>query len=133
MAASRPFHLTAGDATVFAVHDAPPAGTEQRAPVLICPPWGWDDVASYRARRGWARRLAAAGHHTLRLDLPATGNSDGRPADEGGVDAWGVGIIAAAGCLSAAAAAASVVALGLGLGGLLGLQAVEEGAPIAAM
>jgi len=133
MAASRPFHLTAGDAVVFAVHDAPTAGSEQRAPVLICPPWGWDDVASYRARRGWARRLAAAGHHTLRLDLPATGNSDGRPADEGVVDAWVMAIVAAAGWLAAAAGAASVAAVGLGLGGLLGLQAAEEGAPIAAM
>jgi alpha-beta hydrolase superfamily lysophospholipase len=131
--ASRPLHLTGDDAAVFAIHDAPPAGTEPGAPVLICSPWGWDDVASYRARRGWARRLAAAGHHTLRLDLPATGNSDGRPGDEGVVDAWVMAIIAAAGWLAAAAGAASVVAVGLGLGGLLGLQAAGEGAPIAAM
>jgi pimeloyl-ACP methyl ester carboxylesterase len=131
--ASRPLHLTAGDAAVFAVHDAPPAGTERRAPVLICPPWGWDDVASYRARRGWARRLAAAGHDTLRIDLPATGNSDGRPSDEGVVDAWVLAIATAAGWLAAAAGAASVAAVGLGLGGLLGLQAVDEGAQIAAM
>jgi len=133
MAASRPLHLTAGDAAVFAVHDAPPEGSERRAPVLICPPWGWDDVASYRARRGWAKRLAAAGHHTLRLDLPTTGNSDGRPADEGVVDAWVMALVAAAGWLAAAAGTVSVAAVGLGLGGLLGLQAAEEGAPIAAM
>ncbi|MGH2940681.1 MAG: hypothetical protein ACRDPE_21475 [Solirubrobacterales bacterium] len=133
MAASRPFHLTAGDAAVFAVHDAPPSGAEGRAPVLICSPWGWDDVASYRARREWARRLAAAGHHTLRLDLPATGNSDGRPSEEGVVDAWVMAIAAAGGWLAAAAGAASVAAVGLGLGGLLGLQAAEDGAPIAAM
>jgi len=133
MAASRPLHLTAGDAAVFAVHDAPPAGVEERAPVLICPPWGWDDVASYRARRGWAQRLAAAGHRTLRIDLPATGNSDGRPADEGVVDSWVMAIVVAAGWLAAAAGTASVAAVGLGLGGLLGLQAAGEGAPIAAM
>jgi pimeloyl-ACP methyl ester carboxylesterase len=133
MAASRPFHLSAGGAAVFAVYDAAAAGSERRAPVLICPPWGWDDVASYRARREWARRLAAAGHHTLRFDLPATGNSDGRPADEGVVEAWVAAIAAAAGWLASAAGVTSVAALGLGLGGLLGLEAAGDGAPIAAL
>ncbi|HEX4731677.1 MAG TPA: alpha/beta fold hydrolase [Solirubrobacterales bacterium] len=133
MAASRPFHLSTGDTAIFAVHDPPAAGTEGRAPVLICPPWGWDDVASYRTRRGWAQRLAAAGHHTLRFDLPATGNSDGRPSDPGVLEAWVTAIIVAAGWLAVAAGTASVTALGLGLGGLLGLEAVGDGAPIAAM
>jgi alpha-beta hydrolase superfamily lysophospholipase len=133
MAASRSFHLMAGEGTIFAVHDAPPAGTDRRTPVLICSPWGWDDVASYRARRDWTRRLSAAGHPTLRFDLPATGNSDGRPTDEGVVKAWVAAIAAAAGWLAAAAGTASVAALGLGLGGLLGLEAVGDGAPIAAL
>lgn len=130
---ARPLHLLVGDAAVFAVHDSPPAGTERRAPVLICPPWGWDDVASYRARRDWARRLAAGGHPTLRFDLPATGNSGARPGEEGLVEAWVEATIAAAGWLAAASGTASVAALGLGLGGLLGLEAAGGGAPIAAL
>jgi alpha-beta hydrolase superfamily lysophospholipase len=130
---ARPLHLTVGDSAVFAVHDPPAVGTERRAPVLICPPWGWDDVASYRARRGWARRLAAGGHHTLRFDLPTTGNSGGRPSDEGVVQAWVEAITVAAGWLAATAGATSVAALGLGLGGLLGLEAAGGGAPVAAV
>jgi len=133
MTASRPLHLTAGDATAFAVVEAPPDGTAPRAPVLICSPWGWDDVASYRSRRDWARRLAVAGHHTLRFDLPATGNSDGRPADEDVVEAWVAAIVAAADRLAGIADVPSVTALGLGLGGLLALEAAGAGAPIAAL
>jgi pimeloyl-ACP methyl ester carboxylesterase len=133
MAASRPLLLPVGDSAVFALHDAPAAGTEERAPVLICPPWGWDEVASYRSRRGWAKRLAAAGHRTLRFELPATGNSGGRPADAGVVEAWVASIVVAAGWLATVAGTASVAALGLGLGGLLGLEAAADGAPIAAM
>jgi alpha-beta hydrolase superfamily lysophospholipase len=133
MAVSRPFHLSTGDTTILAVHDAPEVGIEGRRPVLICPPWGWEDVASYRTRRGWARRLAAGGHDTLRFDLPATGNSDGRPSDEGVLEAWVTAIIAAAGWLATATGTTSVAALGLGLGGLLGLQAVGDGAPIDAL
>jgi hypothetical protein len=133
MAASRPLLLPVGDSAAFALEDAPPAGAEERAPVLILPPWGWDDVASYRTRRGWAKRLAAAGHRTLRFELPATGNSGGRPGDEAVVETWLATIIVAAGWLATMAGGASVAALGLGLGGLLGLEAAADGAPIAAM
>jgi hypothetical protein len=133
MAASRPLLLPVGDSAAFALEDAPAAGAEERTPVLILPPWGWDDVASYRTRRGWAKRLAAAGHRTLRFELPATGNSGGRPGDDGVVETWVATIIVAAGWLATMAGSASVAALGLGLGGLLGLEAAADGAPIAAM
>ena len=47
--------------------DASRSCTTPRAPAptggagLLLPPWGWSDVASYRARRDWADRLAAGG------------------------------------------------------------------------
>jgi pimeloyl-ACP methyl ester carboxylesterase len=110
-------------------HDAA-APEAERSSVLICPPWGWDEVACYRPRRAWAQRLAAAGHPTLRFDLPATGNSTGDPGDEGVAAAWCRSVEAAAGWLGKASGGRGVTAIGMGLGGLLVLEAQRLGAPI---
>ena len=98
--------------------------------VLLCPAWGWDEVMTYRSRLAWAQRLAAAGHPTLRIDLPGTGDSAGSPADPDRVGAWVGSIRAAAAWLAAEPGVARVAAIGLGLGGLLAGQAIEDGAPI---
>lgn len=122
-------YLETGGGTVFAMLSEPagePAGTA----VLICAPWGWDEVASYRSRRAWAERLAAAGHPTLRFALPATGNSAGSPRDPGLVDAWIAAVADAAAWLRAEGGAPRVAALGLGLGGLLARAALAGGTPI---
>jgi hypothetical protein len=58
-----PLYLGDGDERMFAVyHPADGAGSA----VLFCPPFGWDDICSYRSRRVWAERLAAHGYPTLR-------------------------------------------------------------------
>lgn len=97
----------------------------------MVPPWGWEEVASYRARRDWAMRLAAAGHPTLRVSLPATGNSAGAPTDPDLVQTWIRAVRVAAARLSELCGDRPVVALGLGLGGLLVLAAAG-GSPIEA-
>ncbi len=113
--------------------DLPPAGGPLRQPVLLCPPWGWAEVASYRARWDWARRLAAAGHPTLRIDLVGTGNSAGGPRDGGLVAAWIDSIAVSATWLCDLAGADDVAVIGLGLSGLLAAQAVRDGAPISSL
>ena len=70
-------------------------GRGSKTAVLICPPWGWDEVASYRSRRAWAEHLAERGHPTLRIDFPGSGDSAGSPADPGRVEAWTAAVIAA--------------------------------------
>ena len=53
-------------------------GEPQDVSVLICPPFGWEDFCSYRSRLAWAQALAAErATPTLRIDLPATGDSGG--------------------------------------------------------
>lgn len=100
--------------------------------MLVCSPWGWDEVASYRPRRALALRLAAAGHPTLRFDLPGSGNSAGSPRDVDLVESWLAALAGAAAWLRAESGR-EVVAVGLGLGGLLAQEAAARGAEIAGL
>src|ERR1700678_1378655 len=83
-----PLFLEASAPPAFAfMHPATGEQARRRA-VLLCPPFGWDDMCSYRSRRDWAELLAARGYPTLRLDLPGSGDSAGGPADPGQLSAW---------------------------------------------
>jgi alpha/beta superfamily hydrolase len=116
----------------FAVfHPADPA-VEPRPPVLIVPPWGWHEVASYRSRRTWASHLAANGRATIRIDLPGTGDSGGTASSPDLVAAWidAVGRAAAWLAQASGSATAPVTVIGLGLGALVAAQAIAAGAPI---
>lgn len=115
---------------VFGLLHAPRAGMPPAAGVLLCSPWGWEDVASHRTRRAWAQHLAGAGHPTLRFDLPACGDSGGSPRDPGRVEAWSTAIASAADWLRDGTGCARVTVIGLGLGGLMARRALAEGARI---
>lgn len=122
-----PAYLEARSQRLFSVYHQPATGLPARRPVLICSPWGWDEVASYRPRRAWAQRLAAAGHPALRFDLPGTGNSSGSPRDGDLVTSWLAAVAVAADELAARSEEEAIAVLGLGLGGLLALAAIEAG------
>ena len=100
------------------------------AAVLICAPFGWEDMCSYRIRREWAQQLAAGGHPALRFDLPGSGDSAGDPADPARVPAWTDAISSAAAWLAAQPGVRSVAAIGIGMGGLLACRAALNGAGI---
>lgn len=126
MSGSSSFYLDLHGEPVLALYD-PPAAVPARSAVLVCPPWGWDEVASYRSRRTWAESLAAAGHPTLRIDLPGTGDSGGGPDSGGLLDRWVEAIGLAADWLRAEAGDAGLALLGIGLGGLLAEEALDRG------
>ena len=130
MSAARPVYIGGGPKTVFGLFHPPAAGAPDRRPVVICPPWGWDEVAGYRSRRRWAESLAAAGHPTLRIDLPGAGDSAGDPADAHLVEAWTEGLTAATRWLAGATGTSGVAVIGLGLSGLVAARARAAGAPI---
>lgn len=135
---ARPIWLEGAAGPVFGVfHPADPTDraepgdrpVHRPGPVLIVPPWGWHDVASYRSRRTWAEHLAKRGHPTLRIDLPGTGDSAGQAGTPGLVGAWIEAVGEATRWLGAVDGNAPVTLVGLGLGGLVALHAIARGAP----
>ncbi len=115
---------------MFATVHRPAPDQARGTAVVVCPPFGWDEVCSYRSLRTWAESLAADGYVTLRLNFPSTGDSGGSVRDPDRVGAWTSAIAGAAAFTRAELGAGRVVALGIGLGGVLAYQAAAEGAPI---
>lgn len=103
----------------------------ERTGVLIVPPFGWEDICSYRPLRFVAQRLSAAGFPTLRFDLPATGDSSGDAADPALLEAWIQSVADAAAELKAAAGVEEVACAGVRLGAMLALLAASRGAGLA--
>ncbi len=114
----------------FAMYHPPANGLEHRVAVLFCAPFGWEDMGSYPVRAVWAERLAEAGHPVLRCDRPGSGQSAGAPTDPEQVHGWLQAIAETANWLRHAGDSPRVAAIGIGLGGLLALQATAEGAAI---
>jgi pimeloyl-ACP methyl ester carboxylesterase len=98
--------------------------------VLLCPPFGWDELCSYRARRAWAAALAQAGLPALRIDLPGAGDSGGMPSSENLLSAWIGAVAGAAAWLRDRTGVARLAVIGLGLGGMVAWEAAAAGAPI---
>jgi pimeloyl-ACP methyl ester carboxylesterase len=127
----KPLYLDAdGVGSVFGLLQMPPDGVRSEIAVFICPPFGWDDVCSYRSRRDWAMDLAASGHPTLRIDLPGSGDSGGSPDDPGLLSAWTDAVGSATDWLTTTTGCQETAAIGIGLGGLVICRAVAEGAAI---
>jgi len=115
--------------TFFAILN-PAARRPTQSAVLICPPFGWEEICSYRSRRLWARRLAMAGHPVLRFDWPGSGDSAGGPDDPDRLDAWTGAVFQASDWLSEAAGEAPITAIGIGLGGIIACRAALQGADL---
>ena len=98
--------------------------------MILCPPFGWEEVASYRPRRVWAQSLAQAGHTTLRISLPSTGDSGGSVDDPDRLAAWTAAIGGAATWLRRETGARRIVAVGMELGGMLAYRCAAEGGDI---
>lgn len=115
---------------VFVTLHRPTPEAARDTAVILCPPFGWEEVCSYRSLRTWAERLALAGYPAVRLSLPGTGDSGGSPRDPDRVGAWVGAVDAGARWLASESGATRLVAIGLGLGGLVEVLAVAGGAPI---
>jgi hypothetical protein len=107
-----------------------PADGAASTAVILVPPFGWDEVCSYRSRRVWAQALADAGIPALRLSLPSTGDSGGVPRDPGRLATWTAALTSAATWLRTTTGARRTVVVGIELGGVLAYRAAAMGAPI---
>jgi pimeloyl-ACP methyl ester carboxylesterase len=129
-ARGRPFYLETATDAVFAMLHAPEEAARSDTGVIICSPFGWDELSAHRSLRSWAGALAEAGHPALRFDLPGCGDSAGSPRDPRRLEAWVGAVDAAASSLRATEGCERICAIGVGLGGLVAANALALGAPI---
>jgi pimeloyl-ACP methyl ester carboxylesterase len=127
---SGPVWLTGAGEPVFAFVHEPGDADRRDIAVVMCPPFGWEEMCSHRARRAWADALADAGFPCVRIDLPSAGESAGVPRDPDRVAAWKAAITAAAEWVRLQFGVTRVAAIGIGAGGLAATAAVADQAPI---
>jgi alpha-beta hydrolase superfamily lysophospholipase len=116
--------------TVLCHLHQPDTSSRRSTAVLFCPPFGWDEMTSYRARRNWAQRLAQAGYPAVRFDLPTTGDSGGGPREPARVALWVDATAQMVAWVRERTGAQRIALVGLGLGGLLAWQAAADGADV---
>ncbi len=129
-ARGRPCYLATAPDAVFAMLHAPEETTRSDTGVIICSPFGWDELSAHRSLRCWAGALAEAGHPALRFDLPGSGDSGGSPREPRRLEAWTAAVAGAAASLRATEGCERIVAIGIGLGGIVAANALALGAPI---
>ncbi|MGA3360444.1 MAG: alpha/beta fold hydrolase [Solirubrobacteraceae bacterium] len=129
-ARGRPFYLATEPDPVFVMAHIPRERERSATGVILCSPFGWDELSSHRSLRSWAGALAEAGHPTLRFDLPGCGDSAGSPRDPERLEAWTAALEGVAASLRANQGCERIVAIGIGLGGIVAARALALGAPI---
>jgi pimeloyl-ACP methyl ester carboxylesterase len=126
----RPIHLSLDGGPIYALlhlrEDAEHSGTG----VVLCPPFGVDEICAHRSLRAWAGALVHAGYPALRFDFPGTGDSGGCSlAESQRLATWTEAVDAAAALLQGQGCQ-RVVAIGIGIGGLVACRALARGAAI---
>jgi alpha-beta hydrolase superfamily lysophospholipase len=122
-----PIHFGTPERPLFGWHHAPARTAEVcRGGVVLCPPFGWELVRSYRSFRHLAERLSASGFHVLRFDYDGTGESAGADGDPGRLRAWRGSIGSAIDELRARSGLSTASVFGARLGATLALLVAAE-------
>ena len=93
--------------------------------VVLCAPWGFEDLSM---RKGWrllAEAIAAAGYPCMRFDYPGTGDSLGRSTEVTSIDCWTGSIGTAADTLRKLSGVRGFVFVGQSLGATLAVLAAR--------
>jgi len=104
----------------------PANGGSAQGALLICAPFGHEDLCAYRSLRALAHAAAQAGTATLRFDYAGCGNSAPLGEDVDELGAWVDSIIEAARTLRALSGASRVTVLGVRLGATLATLAAPR-------
>lgn len=94
--------------------------------VVLCSPWGFEELTMRKSWRLLAESIAAAGYPCLRFDYPGTGDSLGRATEVGSVDVWIESIKNAADFLRSKSGVRTFVFLGQSLGATLAVAAAQR-------
>ncbi|MBP2299874.1 alpha/beta fold hydrolase [Azospirillum picis] len=99
--------------------------------VVLCGPYGHEELCVHRAWKTFAETLAAAGLPTLRFDYPGSGDSAGEDSEPNRLRAWLDGVKAAARRLREDTGVTELILVGYRMGSLLAtaaaLELAEEG------
>lgn len=93
--------------------------------VVLCPPWGFEDLAMRKGWRLMAEAISKVGYPCLRFDYPGTGDSSGRATDPSSVTAWVEAVQAAADFLRRTTGVRRFVFIGQTLGATLAVEAAR--------
>lgn len=94
--------------------------------LVICNPYGFEDVCAHRSLRQLAEAAAAVGIPTLRFDYAGCGNSVGDEFDADVVGRWTRSVHQAIDCLRHASGVAQVALVGVRLGAALATGAAVQ-------
>jgi pimeloyl-ACP methyl ester carboxylesterase len=110
-----------------------PYGPEQRIPVVLCAPRGWEGEATYRTFVRWGEILSRAGFPVLRFDYAGSGDSPGSDEDPGRLVAWLSSVHAAVVQACRIAGSTRVALCGIHLGATLAARAAAERSDVQAL
>jgi pimeloyl-ACP methyl ester carboxylesterase len=99
---------------------------EGRHGVVLCSPFGYDELCTHRGWRRLAERIADAGLPVLRFDYPGAGDSLGTEEDPGQVEAWIESIVTAVRYLRQWTGVTQVSLCGLRLGATFAAIAAQR-------
>ena len=101
--------------------------------VVLCSPWGFEDLVMRKSWRLLAEAIAAAGYPCLRFDYPGTGDSLGRSTAIEAVAPWVESIHDAAEVLRLSSGARRFVFIGQSLGATLAAEAARSRSDVVAL
>ncbi|MET0334239.1 MAG: alpha/beta fold hydrolase [Rhizobacter sp.] len=111
---------------VFAWFHAPADESAPGVGVVICNPFGFEEVCAHRSLRHLAAALAAAGLPVMRFDYAGCGDSEGDDFQPGRMAAWVRSIHVVADVLKKIGGVSEVCFVGLRLGAALATQAALQ-------
>ncbi len=101
--------------------------------VVLCSPWGFEELTLRKSWRLLAEAIAQAGFPCIRFDYPCTGNSLGDSGEIASADRWIESIDAAADVLRLNSGVRRFIFLGQSLGATLAVEAARKRADVAAL
>lgn len=126
--------VTARGESVFAAfHPATASAQAPRLAVLLCSPFGAEDLSAHRGWRGLAQQLADVGLPCLRFDWPGQGDSCPLLTEEDQLPAWLQAAHLAIDWLKVNAGVQRVALVGVRLGALLAQQVAAVRADVHAL